>query len=51
MLDNPSDLIIVGERGSIGYLKANIIPTDHVIYNFINIFRFFHKSNKNDLNY
>ena len=31
MLDNPSDLVVVGERGSIGYLKANIIPTDHVI--------------------
>lgn len=28
MLDNPSDLVIVGERGSIGQLKANIIPTD-----------------------
>lgn len=37
MLDNPSDLVIVGERGSIGYLKANIIPTDPVILFNVNV--------------
>ena len=30
MLDNPSDLTIVGEKGSLGQLKVNLIPTDEV---------------------
>ena len=33
MLDNPSDLTIVGEKGSIGQLKVNLIPTDEVSQN------------------
>jgi hypothetical protein len=31
MLDNPSDLTIVGEKGSLGQLKVNLIPVDEVL--------------------
>ena len=33
MLNNPSDLTIVGEKGRIGLLKVNLIPTDEVSQN------------------
>jgi hypothetical protein len=31
LLDNPSDLIIVGEKGSLGQLKVNLIPVNEVL--------------------
>ena len=34
MLDNPSELTIVSEKGSFGQLKVNLIPTEEV-YSFI----------------
>ena len=36
-LDNPSDITIVGEKGSYGKLNVNLIPTDIVtiLYYFL----------------
>ena len=36
-MDNPSELTVVGEKGTYGTLSVNLIPTDEVI--FIIIFR------------
>ena len=36
MLDHPIDLTINGERGSLGLLKVNLIPTDEVINLYLN---------------
>ena len=37
IMDNPSELTIVGENGTYGTISVNLIPTDEVF--FIKIYR------------